>query len=210
MDLSQKLLAAFLAAFFLIALLRVFRAPLRIALRLLGNTLLGFLAANNAWSPPPLRFAIRVLVAFLRTMPELAWAVIFVMAFGIGAIPGFLALMLHTIGSLTKLFYEAVESAQDKPVRGLAACGASHLQRIRFALWPQVKPIFLSYGFMRLEINFRSSTILGLVGAGGIGQELKGRFDMFQYDHVATILIAIFIVVFLLDQFSARLRARLM
>lgn len=74
---------------------------------------------------------------------------------------GFLALMLHTIGSLTKLFYEAVESAQDKPVRGLMACGASPIQRIRFALWPQVKPIFLSYGFMRLEINFRSSTILG-------------------------------------------------
>ncbi len=65
-----------------------------------------------------MRFAIRVLVAFLRTMPELAWAVIFVMAFGIGAIPGFLALMLHTVGSLTKLFYEAVESAQNKPVRG--------------------------------------------------------------------------------------------
>ncbi|MCV4691524.1 ABC transporter permease subunit, partial [Escherichia coli] len=78
----------------------------------------------------------RVLVAFLRTMPELAWAVIFVMAFGIGAIPGFLALMLHTVGSLTKLFYEAVESAQNKPVRGLAACGASPLQKIRFALWP--------------------------------------------------------------------------
>ncbi len=74
-------------------------------------TLLAFVAANNAWSPAPLRFAVRVLVAFLRTMPELAWAVIFVMAFGIGAIPGFLALMLHTIGSLTKLYYEAVESA---------------------------------------------------------------------------------------------------
>ena len=107
-------------------------------------TVFAFLAANNAWSPAPVRFAIRVLVAFLRTMPELAWAVIFVMAFGIGAIPGFLALMLHTVGSLTKLFYEAVESAQNKPVRGLAACGASPLQKIRFALWPQVKPLFLS------------------------------------------------------------------
>ena len=105
----------------------------------------------------------------LRTMPELAWAVIFVMAFGIGAIPGFLALMLHTVGSLTKLFYEAVESAQNKPVRG-GGLRRVPLQKIRFALWPQVKPLFLSYGFMRLEINFRSSTILGLVGAGGIGR----------------------------------------
>ena len=169
-------------------------------------TLLAFLAANNAWSPPPLRFAIRVVVAFLRTMPELAWAVIFVMAFGIGAIPGFLALMLHTIGSLTKLFYEAVESAQDKPVRGLMACGASPIQRIRFALWPQVKPIFLSYGFMRLEINFRSSTILGLVGAGGIGQELMTNIKLDRYDQVSITLLLIIIVVSLLDMLSGRLR----
>jgi hypothetical protein len=120
--------------------------------------------------------------------------------------PGFLALMLHTIGSLTKLFYEAVESAQDKPVRGLAACGASHLQRIRFALWPQVKPIFLSYGFMRLEINFRSSTILGLVGAGGIGQELMTNIKLDRYDQVSITLLLIIIVVSLLDMLSGRLR----
>ncbi|MDP1270800.1 phosphonate ABC transporter, permease protein PhnE, partial [Klebsiella pneumoniae] len=78
-------------------------------------------------------------------------------------------------------FYEAVESAQNKPVRGLAACGASQLQKIRFALWPQVKPLFLSYGCMRLEINFRSSTILGLVGAGGQGQELMEYRTLGRY-----------------------------
>ncbi|MBS1206587.1 MAG: phosphonate transporter permease [Proteobacteria bacterium] len=167
---------------------------------------LAFLAASNTWSPPPVRFAIRTLVAFLRTMPELAWAVIFVMAFGIGAIPGFLALALHTVGSLTKLFYEAVESTQDRPVRGLAACGATHLQRIRFALWPQVKPIFLSYGFMRLEINFRSSTILGLVGAGGIGQELMTNIKLDRYDQVSITLLLIIIVVSALDTLSGRLR----
>ncbi len=167
---------------------------------------LAFLAASNTWSPPLVRFGVRALVAFLRTMPELAWAVIFVMAFGIGAIPGFLALMLHTVGSLTKLFYEAVESANDRPVRGLAACGASHLQRVRFALWPQVKPIFLSYGFMRLEINFRSSTILGLVGAGGIGQELMTNIKLDRYDQVSITLLLIIIVVSALDTLSGRLR----
>lgn len=129
---------------------------------------LAFFAASNTQTPRAVSFAIRTAVAFLRTMPELAWAVMFVMAFGIGVIPGFLALALHTIGSLTKLFYEAIESASDKPVRGLASCGASSLQRMRFALWPQVKPVFLSYGFMRFEVNFRQSTILGLVGAGGL------------------------------------------
>ncbi len=173
-------------------------------------TVFAFLAANNAWSPAPVRFAIRVLVAFLRTMPELAWAVIFVMAFGIGAIPGFLALMLHTVGSLTKLFYEAVESAQNKPVRGLAACGASPLQKIRFALWPQVKPLFLSYGFMRLEINFRSSTILGLVGAGGIGQELMTNIKLDRYDQVSITLLLIILVVSALDMLSGRLRLRVL
>ncbi|HGY0121688.1 TPA: phosphate/phosphonate ABC transporter permease [Klebsiella pneumoniae] len=137
-------------------------------------TVFAFLAANNAWSPAPVRFAIRVLVAFLRTMPE--------------------------------LFYEAVESAQNKPVRGLAACGASPLQKIRFALWPQVKPLFLSYGFMRLEINFRSSTILGLVGAGGIGQELMTNIKLDRYDQVSITLLLIILVVSALDMLSGRLR----
>ena len=173
-------------------------------------TVLAFLAARNAWSPVGVRFAIRALVAFLRTMPELAWAVIFVMAFGIGAIPGFLALTLHTVGSLTKLFYEAIESAQNKPVRGLEACGATPIQRMRFALWPQVKPVFLSYGFMQLEINFRSSTILGLVGAGGIGQELMTNIKLDRYDQVSMTLLLIVIVVSLLDTLSGRLRQRVL
>ncbi|WP_186379107.1 phosphonate ABC transporter, permease protein PhnE [Yersinia frederiksenii] len=167
-----------------------------------------FLAANNTQSPAWLRLSIRTFVAFLRTMPELAWAVMFVMALGIGAIPGFLALALHTIGSLTKLFYESLETASDKPVRGLAACGAGKLQRMRFALWPQVKPIFLSYSFMRLEINFRQSTILGLVGAGGIGQELMTSIKLDRYDQVSMTLLLIIIVVSLLDYTSGKLRKR--
>ena len=167
---------------------------------------LAFLAADNTQAPVALRYAIRTMVAFLRTMPELAWAVMFVMAFGIGVIPGFLALALHTIGSLTKLFYEAIESAQDKPVRGLASCGAGTLQQMRFALWPQVKPVFLSYSFMRLEVNFRQSTILGLVGAGGIGQELMTNIKLDRYDQVSMTLLLIIVVVSLLDTLSGQLR----
>ncbi len=169
---------------------------------------LAFLAADNTHTPRGVRVAVRAFVAFLRTMPELAWAVMFVMAFGIGAIPGFLALALHTVGSLTKLFYEALESASDKPVRGLAACGASRLQRMRFGFWPQVKPTFLSYSFMRLEINFRSSTILGLVGAGGIGQELMTNIKLDRYDQVSITLLLIIVVVSLLDTLSGWLRRR--
>lgn len=169
---------------------------------------LAFLAANNTHSPATLRLTIRTLVAFLRTMPELAWAVMFVMAFGIGAIPGFLALALHTIGSLTKLFYESIETASNKPVRGLMACGATPLQRMRFGMWPQVKPVFLSYSFMRLEINFRQSTILGLVGAGGIGQELMTNIKLDRYDQVSMTLLLIILVVSLLDYTSGELRKR--
>lgn len=169
---------------------------------------LAFIAANNTDSPKWLKFSVRTFVAFLRTMPELAWAVMCVMAFGIGAIPGFIALTLHTVGSLTKLFYESIETASDKPVRGLKACGAGRLQRVRFALWPQVQPIFLSYSFMRLEINFRQSTILGLVGAGGIGQELMTSIKLDRYDQVSMTLLLIILVVSLLDYASGKLRKR--
>lgn len=175
---------------------------------MLVATVLAFLAAGNTYTPASVRLAIRTLVAFLRTMPELAWAVMFVMAFGIGAIPGFLALALHTIGSLTKLFYESIETASNKPVRGLAACGATPLQRMRFGLWPQVKPVFLSYSFMRLEINFRQSTILGLVGAGGIGQELMTNIKLDRYDQVSMTLLLIIVVVSVLDYVSGELRKR--
>lgn len=175
-------------------------------LSVLVAALLSFLAANNTQSPMVLRLGIRVVVAFLRTMPELAWAVMFVMAFGIGAFPGFLTLALHTIGSLTKLFYEAIETASNKPVRGLAACGASPWACMRFGLWPQVKPIFLSYSFMRLEVNFRLSTILGLVGAGGIGQELMVNIKLDHFDQVSMTLILIILVVSVLDYISGKLR----
>lgn len=172
------------------------------------SVVLAFIAANNTDSPKWLKFGVRTFVAFLRTMPELAWAVMCVMAFGVGAIPGFIALTLHTVGSLTKLFYESIETASDKPVRGLKACGAGRLQRMRYALWPQVQPIFLSYSFMRLEINFRQSTILGLVGAGGIGQELMTSIKLDRYDQVSMTLLLIILVVSLMDFASGKLRKR--
>ncbi len=172
------------------------------------SVVLAFIAANNTDSPKWLKFSVRTFVAFLRTMPELAWAVMCVMAFGIGAIPGFIALTLHTVGSLTKLFYESIETASDKPVRGLKACGAGRLQRMRYALWPQVQPIFLSYSFMRLEINFRQSTILGLVGAGGIGQELMTSIKLDRYDQVSITLLLIILVVSVMDYASGKLRKR--
>lgn len=169
---------------------------------------LAFLAASNSYAPAPVRFCIRSFVAFLRTMPELAWAVMFVMAYGVGTFPGFVALTLHTIGSLTKLFYESIETVSDNPIRGLTASGARPIQRIRFAFWPQVKPTVLSYVFLRFEINFRSSTILGLVGAGGIGQELMTNISLGRNDQVSITLLLIILVVAIIDTTSGALRKK--
>ncbi|MEZ9231954.1 phosphonate ABC transporter, permease protein PhnE [Vibrio amylolyticus] len=170
---------------------------------------LAFLSASNGYAPASVRVGIRSFVAFLRTMPELAWAVMFVMAYGVGTFPGFVALTLHTIGSLTKLFYESIETISDKPVRGLTACGASPIQRLRYAFWPQIKPTALSYIFLRFEINFRSSTILGLVGAGGIGQELMTNISLGRHDQVSITLMLIIIVVGLIDTSSGILRKKI-
>jgi phosphonate transport system permease protein len=165
-----------------------------------------FPAAINTNTHILIRYLLRTVAAFCRTMPELAWAVMFVMAFGIGPIPGFFALFLHSFGAQTKLFYESVEVASDKPVRGLRAVGASQSERMRYGLLPQVEPTFLSYFFMRLECNFRQSTVLGLVGAGGIGQELMTSIKLDHYDQVSIVLLQIVLVVSLFDFLSGKAR----
>jgi phosphonate transport system permease protein len=147
---------------------------------------LAYFAARN-YTPYRATYTLaRGTISLLRSAPELIVALFLVLAYGFGPIAGVLALGLHAAGFLGKL------------------------KTLWYGVMPQVVPQYIAYTLYILDRNVRMATVIGLVGAGGIGQELKGRFDMFQYDHVATILIAIFIVVFLLDQFSARLRARLM
>jgi len=148
-------------------------------------------------------------ISLLRSMPELIVALFLVLAYGFGPIAGVLALGLHAAGFLGKFYAEDIENADKKPQEALEAIGAGKLKTLWYGVMPQVAPQYIAYTLYILDRNIRMATVIGLVGAGGVGQELKGRFDMFQYDHVATILIAIFIVVFLLDQFSARLRAKL-
>lgn len=173
------------------------------------SVFLAFIAAKNSPTAKWIKFAVRVTVAFMRTMPELAFALMFVMAFGIGPFAGFLALTLHAIGSLTKLFYEAIETASDKPVKGLQATGANGISRLRFGIWPQIKPLITAYTFMRFEVNFRQSTILGIVGAGGIGQELMLSIKLDRYDQVSITLLMIVLVVTLIDSISGYLRQKI-
>jgi phosphonate transport system permease protein len=170
---------------------------------------LAYLAASN-YTPSRLTYTLsRGLISLLRSAPELIVALFLVLAYGFGPIAGVLALGLHAAGFLGKFYAEDIENADKKPQEALEAIGAGKLKTLWYGVLPQVLPQYIAYTLYILDRNVRMATVIGLVGAGGIGQELKGRFDMFQYDHVATILIAIFIVVFLLDQFSARLRARL-
>jgi phosphonate transport system permease protein len=154
-------------------------------------------------------FAARGTVSALRAVPELISALFLVLAFGFGPIPGVLALGLHAAGFLGKFFAEDIENADRKSQEAMRALGAGRLRILWVAVLPQVLPQYVAYLLYVLDRNLRMAAVIGLVGAGGIGQELKGRWDIFQYGHVATILLAIFITVFALDQVSARLRRRL-
>lgn len=171
---------------------------------------LAFFGASN-YAPNRLAYgAARGGVAFLRAMPELITALFLVLAFGFGPVPGLLALGLHAAGFLGKFYAEDIENADRKPQEALGALGAGKLKVLIAAVLPQVLPQYVAYTLYILDRNVRMATVIGIVGAGGIGQELKGRYDMFNYGHVTTILIAIFATVFLLDQLSARIRRRLL
>lgn len=170
--------------------------------------LLSFLAASNLGVSTPLRFAVRRLLEFCRTVPELVFALIFVLAFGLGPMAGVLAIIVHTTGALGKLFYEVLENIDQKPVEGLIASGASWTKTMRFAVLPQVLSNFLSYALLRFEINVRGASVMGFVGAGGIGQDLIAAIRKFYYPDVSAILVLIILTVAVIDLVTERLRRR--
>jgi phosphonate transport system permease protein len=167
---------------------------------------LGILAARNLTPNPFVRGLSRGLVSLLRAVPELISALFLVLAYGFGPIAGVLALALHAAGFFGKFYADDMENADDKPQEALRAIGANPLKVLRFAILPQVMPQFIAYTLYILDRNVRMATVIGLVGAGGIGQELKGRYDMYNYGHVGTILLAIFVLVLGLEQISNQLR----
>ncbi|HUP35199.1 MAG TPA: phosphonate ABC transporter, permease protein PhnE [Candidatus Limnocylindria bacterium] len=165
--------------------------------------------ARNYTPSPGVYAAARGLVSFLRAIPEMISALFLVLAYGFGPIAGILALGLHAAGFLGKFYAEDVENADRGPQEALQAIGAGKLKVLWFGVLPQVFPQYIAYTLYILDRNVRMAIVIGIVGAGGIGQELKGRYDMFNYGHVSTILLALFVTVFILDQVSARIRARL-
>ena len=174
----------------------------------LGGFIFCFLAASNL-SGPRIRWVARRFLEFCRTVPEIVFALIFVLAFGLGPMAGVLALTIHTLGALGKQFTEIVENIDMKPVDGILSTGGSWSESIRYAVIPQVLSGFATYGLLRFEINFRGSSIMGFVGAGGIGQELLTAVRKFYYSDVSAILLMIIVTVFMLDMLTARLLKRL-
>lgn len=171
---------------------------------------LGILASRN-YTPHRIVYTIaRGWLSFHRAMPELIIALFFVLMYGFGPIAGVLALAIHTSGVLGKFFADEIENAPPGPQLALGSTGAGSLKVLRYAVFPHVFPAWIAYVQYIFERNIRTATVLGIVGAGGIGMELKGRWDLFDYDHVTTILLAIFLTVILLEYLSQQLRKRVL
>jgi phosphonate transport system permease protein len=169
----------------------------------------GLLASKNI-SPPWIQQPVRRLMDLLRSIPDLVLGTLFLVAVGLGPFAGVMALMLNTGGVLAKLFSEAVESIDKGPVEGVRATGAAPMQEIVWGVIPQVAPLWVSYALYRFESNSRSATVLGLIGAGGIGQLLFDSLNGFNYSQVAAIALVIVVAVSLIDLLSQAIRSRLL
>ena len=179
------------------------------ALTVLLSLPLALLAAPNTAPNAVVLRAARTLLAAFRSVPEIILGILFVAAVGFGALPGVLALALHSTGMVAKFFAEAIEHVDPKPLEAAQAAGASPLQVVTHAVLPQVLPQLADITIYRWEYHFRASAVLGIVGAGGIGFELMAALRLIQYDQVAAILLAILGCVLVVDGIGAALRRRL-
>ena len=167
-----------------------------------------FLGARNLSPNKPSIFVTRRCMEIARTVPELVFAVLFVYSFGLGPLAGVLAIGLHSMGALGKLFADVAENVDLEQVKGIRSTGANWSQTMMYGVTPQVLPDYLSYGLLRLEINVRAASILGFVGAGGIGQELYTAVKSFHHTDISAIAIMLIIAVIMIDSFCSWLRAR--
>ncbi len=183
---------------------------------LLGTTIpiffalpLAFLAAVNTAPSPLVSVVVRLFIGVFRTVPELIWAMVLVTAVGLGPFPGVLALVMHTIGGLGKFYYEAIESADPGVMEAMQAAGAGRFKVIWYGVMPNVLPVMMSSTLFYWEYNNRASTVLGLVGAGGIGLALTHALQDFRYPEVVTCLILIVLILVVIDRISAFLRGKI-
>ena len=169
---------------------------------------LGLFSARNLAPNYFIYITCKTIVIFFRAIPEFIIAMILVIAIGFGAMPGVLALGLHTMGFLAKFYAEDIEHINKGPIDALKSSGATKSQIISFGVIPQILPAFVANNLYILDRNVRMATMLGVVGAGGIGYELQSSFRMFEYETVSTIIIIIFITIFIIDHTSAFIRSK--
>lgn len=177
---------------------------------LLGMVL-AFLSTRGLALWPRLTPVFRRIMDTMRAVPEIVIALVLIFLLGVGPVPAMIAIAFHTAGALGKLFSEAAENVDLKPVEGLASVGGNWFQRIWFGVMPQVAPNWSSYALLRFEINIRASAILGFVGAGGLGYDLKTALQWGQgkYDQVVAIFAILFLTIMIVDHLSDRARQRL-
>ncbi|MEI4648395.1 phosphonate ABC transporter, permease protein PhnE [Bacillus cereus] len=187
-----------------------------IRMAIIGTTLgailaipLALFAASNVFTNTFLYSLARMILNFIRTIPDLLLAAIFVAIFGIGPFPGILALTFFSIGLVAKLLYESIESIDPGPLEAMTAVGANKVQWIVYGVIPQVKAHFVSYVLYTFEVNVRAAAVLGLVGAGGIGLYYDRTLGFLQYQQTASIIIYTLVVVLLIDYVSTLLREKL-
>ncbi|MEQ8658265.1 MAG: phosphonate ABC transporter, permease protein PhnE [Hyphomicrobiales bacterium] len=157
---------------------------------------------KNSW----IYFFARRFMEICRGVPEILIALVFVFAFGIGPLAGILAIAIHSTGALGKLFAEVNENVSQRPIDGIRGVGGNWFEQMRYGVLPQVLPNFVSYGLLRFEINVRASSIIGFVGAGGIGQELNRVISFYSDDRVLAVLILVVLTVTIIDLISEHLR----
>jgi phosphonate transport system permease protein len=184
-----------------------------VAIALLGTLLaaiisfpLGFLAARNTMANTAVRFLARRFSDSIRGVDTLIWALIWINVVGLGPFAGVLAIMTSDIGAFAKLYSEAIEAVDRKPGEGVTSTGGSRLHAIRFGIVPQVMPVLISQTLYYFESNTRSATIIGIVGAGGIGLFLAEMIRTYEWDQVAFIILMILVAVAVIDFISSRLR----
>ena len=170
---------------------------------------LGLFSARNLAPNYFVYLICKTIVIFFRAIPEFIIAMILVIAIGFGAMPGVLALGLHTMGFLAKFYAEDIEHINNGPIDALKSSGASKSQIISFGVIPQILPSFVANNLYILDRNVRMATMLGIVGAGGIGYELQSSFRMFEYERVSSIIILIFVTIFVIDHISSIIRAKI-
>ncbi|RFB44287.1 phosphonate ABC transporter, permease protein PhnE [Bacillus sp. dmp10] len=187
-----------------------------IRMAIIGTTLgailaipLALFAASNVFTNVFLYSPARLILNFIRTIPDLLLAAIFVAIFGIGPLPGILALTFFSVGLVAKLLYESIEAIDPGPLEAMTAVGANKVQWIVYGVIPQVKAHFVSYVLYTFEVNVRAAAVLGLVGAGGIGLYYDRTLGFLQYQQTASIIIYTLVVVLLIDYISTLLREKL-